>query len=333
MASSRVVRIFVDAALPPEAEARLRAGAGDHALSWSRSPAESNLTASAPDPAAANAEVLFGQPSLETLDGAARAQWVHLTSAGYARYATPEAGALLAARGLRLTTSSEVYAVPCAEQALAGLLLLGRGLDRALAEGPAWRSAEHRRRAALLRGSRVVLLGFGAIGRALAPRLSALGAEVVALRRRPDPEDPIRTVGRDALAAELGQADHVVSLLPGGPETTRFVDDALLGAIRPGACFVNIGRGTTVDQDALGRALDGGHLAGAYLDVTDPEPLPADHPLWRARRALISPHVAGGRPDEQLALVEHFLANLDRFLRGAPLVDRVDHRIPGPERP
>jgi phosphoglycerate dehydrogenase-like enzyme len=93
--------------------------------------------------------------------------------------------------------------------------------------------------------------------------------------------------------------------------------------MKEGAVFYNIGRGTTVDQEALVGALNGGRLAAAWLDVTDPEPLPPTHPLWTAPNCHITPHTAGGHNDEFHRLVGHFLGNLDRYVRGETLKDRV----------
>jgi phosphoglycerate dehydrogenase-like enzyme len=93
--------------------------------------------------------------------------------------------------------------------------------------------------------------------------------------------------------------------------------------MKPGARFYNIGRGTTVDQGALVHALESGLLGGAYLDVTDPEPLPEDHPLWSVPNCFITPHSAGGRGTERLELVRHFVANLARYAAGEPLLDRI----------
>jgi phosphoglycerate dehydrogenase-like enzyme len=93
--------------------------------------------------------------------------------------------------------------------------------------------------------------------------------------------------------------------------------------MKPGAIFYNIGRGATVNQEALVEALHSGRIAAAWLDVTDPEPLPDDHPLRREPNCFITPHIAGGHVDETGTLVRHFLGNLERFVRGDPLVDRV----------
>lgn len=320
-----MLTLFTDARFDPDADTRLRAGATGHRLLVSERAEIDNLKVPDFDAAAREADVLFGQPSVETIASSPRAAWVHLTTAGYARYDTAEVRALVAERSIRVTNSSTVYAVPCAEQALAAMLMLARRLDACVLEQKerSWRWDEHRRQASLLTGSRVLLLGFGAIGRALLARLSPFGVEIAAMRRHPRPEDPIPTVAPDAVGPYLERADHVVNLLPEGPATDRIVDATFLARMRPGAFFYNLGRGRTVDATALLGALASGHLGGAYLDVTDPEPLPPEDPLWSAPRLVISPHIAGGHRGEHLALVELFLENLRRFTSGEPLLDRI----------
>jgi len=125
-----------------------------------------------------------------------------------------------------------------------------------------------------------------------------------------------------ALAA-LGRADHVIDVLPGSPSTDRFFDAARFAGFKPGAVFYNVGRGTTVDQEALRGALLSGRLRAAYLDVTTPEPLPPEHPLWATPGCFITPHTAGGHEDEPQRLVRHFLENLRRFTARQALLDRV----------
>jgi phosphoglycerate dehydrogenase-like enzyme len=139
-----------------------------------------------------------------------------------------------------------------------------------------------------IEGHTVLVVGHGSIGRALAARLAPFGARVTGVARRArDDAQPV-----SALPDLLPQADVVVNLLPLTPETEKFVDAAFLARMKPGALFVNAGRGKTVDTDALVEALRSGRIRAA-LDVTDPEPLPADHPLWRVPNVLITPHVAG----------------------------------------
>jgi phosphoglycerate dehydrogenase-like enzyme len=124
-------------------------------------------------------------------------------------------------------------------------------------------------------------------------------------------------------AAALAGAHHVIDVLPASASTDRWFDAARFAACRPGAVFYNVGRGTTVDQEALRAALLAGQLGAAYLDVTTPEPLPPDHPLWTTPNCFISPHLAGGHHDEAERLVQHFLENLRRFTTQQALLDRV----------
>jgi phosphoglycerate dehydrogenase-like enzyme len=111
--------------------------------------------------------------------------------------------------------------------------------------------------------------------------------------------------------------------LPESASTRHFFDSERFGQFKPGARYYNIGRGPTTDQEALRTALTSGHLAAAYLDVTDPEPLPPDHPLWSLPNCYITPHTGGGHVTEPIRTVQHFIDNLRLYERGEPLVDRV----------
>jgi phosphoglycerate dehydrogenase-like enzyme len=187
----------------------------------------------------------------------------------------------------------------------------------------AWPTLERRAASHLLLGQKVVLLGFGAIGRRLAELLAPFCVQLTAVRRHPAGDEGVAVVTEDHLDAALASADHIVNILPENPGTRHFVNAARLAAAKPGAVFYNIGRGTTVEQEALLDALRSGRLGAAYLDVTDPEPLPVDHPLWSAPNCYITPHAAGGHHDEPERLVRHFVENLRRFERGEALLDRV----------
>ncbi|MCW5941908.1 MAG: D-2-hydroxyacid dehydrogenase [Fimbriimonadaceae bacterium] len=272
------------------------------------------------------ADVAFGQPDPDQVVANPRVRWVHLTSAGYTRYDTDAFREGIARNGAVLTNSSSVYADPCAQHVLGFMMAHARRLletSRDQAAGAGWTYARHRPLVRVLRGDRVLMLGYGAIARRLAELLAPFGVEVHALRRTRRTDDPTWVVEANALDALLAEADHVVDVLPASPTTERFVDRSFLARMKPGAVFTNVGRGTTVDQHALAEALTTGRLGAAYLDVTDPEPLPAEHPLWAVTNCHITPHVAGGHQDEDTHLVRHFLANLDRFEKGEPLLDRV----------
>lgn len=317
--------VYVGSSFPPEAESALAEGLGGRTVLRAARPVASNLAAQ-DDETVIAAEVIFGQPSIASLAVSRHVRWVHLTSAGYTRYASPEARSVLSAGRVALTTSSTVYAEPCAAHAMALLLALARELPAAYdnQRGPrAWPAAELRSRSRVLAGGRVMLLGFGAIGRRLATLLAPWNADVVAVREHPRGDEPVPTVSVAELEAVLPGADVVISSLPESASTIGLVSRARIDRMKAGAIFVNVGRGTTVDQDALADALASGRLRGAGLDVTDPEPLPRDHRLWTLPGSLITPHTAGGRTDEQVRLVRHFLENLGRYERGAGLVDQV----------
>jgi phosphoglycerate dehydrogenase-like enzyme len=274
------------------------------------------------------AAVAFGQPDADRAAELAGLGWVHLSSAGYTSFDRPAVREALARRGAALTTSSSVYAEPCAQHLLAFLLADARQLPASMRHqlgDRAWVSAETRAACALLRGQTVVIYGFGAIARRLVQLLAPFELEVIGLRRHARGGEPVPTFaagGSEARAALKG-ADHVISTLPASEHTRHFFDAAHFAAMRPGAVFYNVGRGSTVDQQALAAALTSGRLRAAYLDVTDPEPLPADHPLWSIPTCVITPHTAGGHADEQQRLVLHFLANLRRFVGGEALADRI----------
>ncbi|WP_369375200.1 NAD(P)-dependent oxidoreductase [Promicromonospora sp. Populi] len=147
-----------------------------------------------------------------------------------------------------------------------------------------------------LDGARVTIWGFGSIALRLAPLLTALGAQVTGVASRAGERSGYRVVGADELDAQLAETDLLVSLLPGLPSTRHILDARLLSLLPPTARFVNVGRGATVDEEALVAALRSGALAGAALDVMETEPLPADSPLWDVPNLILTPHVAGGRP-------------------------------------
>jgi phosphoglycerate dehydrogenase-like enzyme len=143
------------------------------------------------------------------------------------------------------------------------------------------------------------------------------------VRRQPRGDEEIEVVSEGQLENALAEADHVVNILPANDSTQGYMNAQRFAAMKPGARFYNIGRGTTVDQDALLRALESGTLALAYLDVTDPEPLPPEHPLWTAPNCFITPHTAGGHKGEFERLVQHFLSNLRLFEKGESLRGQV----------
>lgn len=322
--------VWSNAELPPEAAALLREGVHPHRLVEAAAGRVSFGGRGVEDPGLTAADVAFGQPHPQQVIALPRLRLVHLTSAGYTPYDRDDLRAALRARGAALTKSSLVFDEPCAEHVLAFMTASARCLPAALENqrggaAPGWPLRELRGRSRLLVGQRVLIYGMGSIGRRLCELLAPLRMEVAGVRRRVCGDEPVPTfaLGDAEVGRRLAAADHVVNVLPASPETARFFDAARFAACKPGAVFHNIGRGTTVDQEALAAALASGRLAAAFLDVTDPEPLPPEHPLWRAPGCAITPHTAGGHADEALRLVRHFLDNLGRLGRGEPLLDRV----------
>ena len=305
---------------------RLSDGLRGHRLVFAAATSASVLVGGDRDPALAEADVAFGQPAVEDCLENRRLRWIALSTAGYARYDREEVKEALRARGAVVTTSSGVFADPCAQHVLAMMLALGRQLPQSLHDqftDHSWHYAERRYDSRLLTGQTVLMLGFGAIGRRLADLLAPFGVKLLAVRRQVRSERAVRIVPPENVSAALAEADHVVNILPENEATRNFVNARRLACCKLGARFYNVGRGTTVDQAALLDALQSGRLGYAYLDVTDPEPLPPEHPLWTAPRCYITPHTAGGRHDQDDALVAHFLKNLAAFEAGGELADRV----------
>ncbi len=270
--------------------------------------------------------IAFGQPPLDLISGTPTIRWIHLDSAGYDRYDSSEFREMAAGRGLIVTNSSSVYDEPCAQHAAAMILSLARRLPQSYESqmrDQSWPMMRLRAESRLLNDQNIVLLGFGAIARRLVELLEPFEVRISAVRRSSTGEESIAIFPHSELKARFAEADHIVNLLPANETTRGFINDSLLKYVKPGANFYNIGRGSTVDHDALLRTLESGRLAAAYLDVTDPEPLPLGHPLWKTPNCYITPHTAGGHTDERPRLINHFLLNLDRFVAGDDLIDRI----------
>jgi phosphoglycerate dehydrogenase-like enzyme len=272
------------------------------------------------------AEVVFGQPDPATVLQSKKLRWIHLSSAGYAPYNTPGFRNGLKVLPAILTNSSGVFDEPCAQHIMAWLLSDARQLYPCYDNqkgSHAWPQNELREKTRLLAEQTVLIAGYGAIGRRLTELLAPYSVQLIGYRRSPQPDSPIRIVGPEKLLATLGEADHVINILPQSAETQLFFSSERLGSMKPGARYYSIGRGATTDQEALLACLSSGHLSAAYLDVTTPEPLPSNHPLWSTPNCFITPHIGGGHADEALRIVKHFIRNLRRFERGEALIDKV----------
>lgn len=321
----KTLTIWCNAGLPDYAQKLLSEGTQPHRLVMDRGQS-SNLVASGASQLLEEADVAFGQPDPVQVRDISQLQWVQLTSAGYTRYDRPDVKRALSDRSATLTNSSSVYADPCAQHALAFMLTQARQIPASFREQDGekgWCTELFRPATVRLHDQTVLLVGYGAIGRRLTQLLAPFPLTLQGLRRSPTGQEPIPTRSIDHLDSLLPTADYVINLLPQTSDNDHLFNEPRFSLMKPGAIFINIGRGTTVDQTALANALNTGHVGSAYLDVTDPEPLPPSHPLWTTRNCVITPHTAGGFQEEHGALVKHFLANLDRFETSEELFDRV----------
>lgn len=241
-------------------------------------------------------------------------RWLHVAGSGYEHFAPLPSG-------LVVTNCAGVLAPFLAETAMAALLSLTSGLPRYAEQQRAQRWRPHRFSG--LAGRRVLIVGVGAVGEAFAQRVTAFGADVVGIRRSGRPTAAVPAMhGPGELMALLPTAD-VVALHPRlTVATSGLIGAAELAAMKPGALLLNSSRGGVVDTDALVVALHS-RLGGAWLDVTDPEPLPPGHPLWTAPNTLVTPHAADQVTDFPHRFARRFVENLGRWGRGEALVGRV----------
>jgi phosphoglycerate dehydrogenase-like enzyme len=179
-----------------------------------------------------------------------------------------------------------------------------------------------------LKGKVMLILGYGAIGEQVARAALAFGMKVTGLRRGAagvSIDGPgVTVIPAAQLYGALGQADYVVNILPHTPDTDRLFGKKEFGALKPGAVYVNVGRGKTTCETALAEALKTGRLAAALLDVTETEPLPGDSPLWDLENVILTPHYAGFHEDYNALAMEVAVENLGHYLRGEPLRNLVD---------
>jgi phosphoglycerate dehydrogenase-like enzyme len=277
------------------------------------------------------AEVLYDFPRGHVRDlteVAPKLRWVQGSMAGAGEVAK-KAGLL--ETDIVVTTASGVYSGPLAEFAVMALLQHAKNLDRLRRDKAerVWRQAH----TDTLEGKTLCIVGMGNIGRAIAERVRPFGTRIVGVKRTVHEDDPtwrhadeLYPTGR--LHDALGEADYVAVTLPGTPETRHLVDAEAVGAMKPGAYFVNVGRGTVVDEGALVEALESGHLSGAALDVFEVEPLPEESPLWELPNVIVSPHATDMVP----ALINErqtdlFCENLRRYLAEEPLINVLDKRL------
>ena len=275
----------------------------------------------------ADADAIFGAIDPQILKAGKNLKWVQIYSAGvenYVRY--PE----VVNSDMVMTNCKIIQGPNIADHAMALLLALTRGLYQAipLRTREEWLRGEYPFTTIELSNKTAVIIGLGGIGTQIAQRASAFGMRVLAV----DPKDiPItnvveKIVTPDRLHEVLPEAHVVFMSAPHTRETEGMMGPAEFGMMKKGSYFIAVSRGKTYDSNALVKALDEQRLAGAGLDVTNPEPLPKGHALWKFENVIITPHIAGGSDlvnDRRMAL---FKENIRRFAAGKPLLNVVDKR-------
>lgn len=274
--------------------------------------------------ALANAEAVIGWGRYESaiLAGSPRLRWIHTFGVGVDRLLTPE----LIDSDIVLTNNSGVRGPNISEHVLAMMLGFARGLPEIMRYQirHEWRHAD--RGVFEIGGQTLGVAGMGDIGCSLARRANALDMRVIGLRRNmaDTPPGVERVYLLEDLHEMLAEADHVAICLPLTPATHKLFGAPEFAAMKPSAYIYNIGRGRIIDQDALIQALQSGAIAGAGLDVTVPEPLPADSPLWDMTNVQITCHTSGATRHNWERGFEILTDNLGRFTRGEPLRNVVD---------
>ena len=320
------LKVFTDLQTTPELLSWLRESISPHELLRPASPGASVLADVPTDPLMQEADIVLGQPRTDAVLTSTLLKWLQVSTAGFTRYDTPDFRSTMKERGIPVTNSSRVYDDACAEHVLAFMLANARQLPSALktrcANGTEeWKTL--RRNSRLLQGQSLLIVGYGAIAERLVELLQPFRMEITAMRRSPRGDEKVTVITPDHVAEALGKADHVINILPDNAGSARWFDAVRFGQMKAGAIFYNIGRGSTGDQEALAAALQSGDLGAAWLDVTEPEPLPDDHVLWTCGNCHITPHTAGGQAGEARVLIRHFIENFERFQKGDALVTRV----------
>lgn len=253
-----------------------------------------------------------------------RVRWVHMRFAGLDAYLFPE----LVNSDVILTNGRGVYSATLGEFTLAAILYFAKDIPRLRRDQAAevWAPFAMER----VEGQTVGIVGYGDIGRAVAARARALGMRILAMKRHaPVERDPLveRYYLPPELHAMLAVCDYVVVAAPLTAETRHLMSDTEFAAMKPSAALINVGRGPVVDTDALVRALDRKQIKGAGLDVVDPEPLPAGHPLYGMENVLLSPHSADQVVGWKADAMRFFLEQYARFAKDEPLLNVVNKRL------
>jgi phosphoglycerate dehydrogenase-like enzyme len=293
-------------------------GLDDAAIAGLRKAAPLNVKIEAPLPGNIGAVIgsadglITPQLTRELVRDGKRLSWVHVLNAG-----VEDAVPLVRDTAIMLTNLKGVLAPEVADHAMALLLSLTRGLNETIPSRGKWETPEHLGQLTELRGRTAVIVGMGGVGSQIAQRAVAFGMSIIGV-------DPKESVKPDQLDLVLPGADVVFVTVPETPATKGMIGSAQFQAMKRGAYFIAVSRGSVYSTDALVQALSSRHLAGAGLDVTDPEPLPRNHPLWKFKNVVITPHIAGASDRSLGRVLELLRENIRRFAAGEPLLNTVD---------
>ena len=275
-----------------------------------------------------DADVLYGFPTADLLRAGSKLRWIQSPSAGvnYLQDLTE-----LVENDIVLTTTRGAHGPSIGEHTFALLFALTRHIPASVQaqRDHYWARPELYRTSREVRGLTMGIVGFGAIGRAVAQRAKGFDMEVLAVDPHPEPGAPfvVETWGMERLPDLLAQSDVVVVAAPLTAESYHLLDAAALARMKPDAYLIVVSRGGIVDEDALVDALEGGRLAGAGIDVTEIEPLSSESRLWDAPNLIITPHTAGDSSEKERRCIEILRENLVRFAQGETLFNVVDkHR-------
>ncbi len=271
-----------------------------------------------------DADGFVGSPRLDVIKAAKKLKWVQVANAGVEAYGYPE----LVDSDIVVTNFQKVASQAIADHAMAMLLALTRELTYYIANRPqeTWGKPEIKARD--LQGSTAVVIGVGGIGSNVAVRAWAAGMKVIGVDPRDINPSPFvqRTVYPDRLDSVLPEADVVFVSAPDTPASRNMMGPKQFALMKQGSYFIAVSRGRLYDMDALVNALESGKLAGAGVDVTNPEPLPKGHPLWKFENVVITPHIATRSQDELRKQIDVVKENITRFVNGDPLKYVVDKR-------
>jgi phosphoglycerate dehydrogenase-like enzyme len=275
-----------------------------------------------------DADAVIGEVRPEHVRAAKKLKWVQTMSAGVERVLHLSGGDDLRDSDIVLTNNQIVQGPEIADHAMAMLLTLSRGIHKFLADKQQELWSPRAYSGIELNGRTALVIGMGGIGTQIAFRAWAHGMTVVGV----DPEDipfmPVvsRVVKPDRLDEVLPESDVVLVAAPHTGVSHKMLGPAQFSRMKKGAYFIAVSRGRLYDLDALVQALQSGQLAGAGVDVTDPEPLPKGHPLWKCDNAIITPHIAGRSDKDRARMVGTIKENIRRFVEGKPLINVVEKR-------